>query len=673
MKPFVPLAPFLALAAVAAQASPPSPHLEFALTPEQITAQCEAAVARAGKRLDDLASMSDGERSFTNTVVAFDYIQSDLETETSSETFLKYVSPDKAVRDAGHECETQVEKYNVDIYTRPDLYQAIRGYAAKGEALSGADAKLLERTIEDFRRNGLDLPPLDRARYKLLKTHLVEMESTFSKNLNEVDDLLVVSRKELEGLPQDYIDRLERTEDGAFKVTLNYPDYFPFMRNARDEDARRRLDSLMKNRAYPDNVALLEEILDLRLRLAKMLGYTSHAQYVLVQRMAKDPQTVNAFLERMHDRLTQKAQPELARMADLKLKDDPQSKGIRSWDYFYYHNQLKKTLYAVDDEEVKAYFPLDKVTAGMFELYQHLLGVIFDEVVPAEAWHADVRQFEVRDAQSKALIGHFYMDLFPREGKYKHAAAFTLVGGRAEPGGAYRHPVAAIVANFNPPGKDLPSLLKHGEVETYFHEFGHIMHQVLTQASYPRFAGTRVARDFVEAPSQMLENWVWEKDILRRISGHYRTGEPLPEDVLKRMVEAKNLDSGMRYLRQVFYATVDQTYHDSKLDTDTSDTYRRLYNAITLAPLAPDTHPEASFGHLMGYAASYYGYMWSEVFAADMFSVFEKRGILDSDLGRRYRETILEPGGGRDEAELVRTFLGREPSEDAFLHSIGLE
>jgi len=673
MSPYVLLAPFLVLTAAAAQAAPPSPHLEFALTPEQITAQCEAAVSRAGKRLDELASMRDGERTFANTVVAFDFIQSDFETESSSETFLKYVSPDKAVRDAAHECEKQIEKFNVDIYTRPDLYQAIQGYAAKGEALSGADAKLLERTVEDFRRNGLDLSVLDRARFKLLKTHLVEMESTFSKNLNEVDDVLVVSRKELDGLPQDFIDRLERTDDGAYKVTLNYPDYFPFMSNARSEDARRRLDALMKNRAYPDNVALLEEILDLRLRLATMLGYTSYAKYVLVQRMAKNPQTVSAFLERMHARLKQKAQPELARMDALKLKDDPGSSGVRSWDYFYYHNQLKKSLYAVDDEEVKAYFPLDKVTAGMFDLYQHLLGVTFEEVVPAEAWYSDVRQFAVRDARSKALIGHFYMDLFPREGKYKHAAAFTLVGGRAEPGGAYRHPVAAIVANFNPPGKDQPSLLKHGEVETYFHEFGHIMHQVLTHASYPRFAGTRVARDFVEAPSQMLENWVWEKDILRSISGHFRSGEPLPDDVLQHMIDAKNLDSGLRYLRQVFYATIDQTYHDAKLDADTSDTYRLLYDDITLLPLAQDTHPEASFGHLMGYAASYYGYMWSEVFAADMFSVFEKQGILDADLGRRYRETILEPGGGRDEAELVRSFLGREPSEDAFLRSIGLE
>jgi thimet oligopeptidase len=672
MNRFVLMAPLLIVIGQAVHAAAPSPHLEFTLRPEQIKEQCEAAVARAGERLDALAAMEHGGRTFANTVVAFDFIQSDLDTDASSEVFLKYVAPEKPVREAAHECETLIDKFGVDIYTREDLYRAIEIYAARGERLEGPDAKLLDRTLQDFRRNGLELAALDRARFKLLKKQLVEMESAFGKNLNDVDDFLVVTRSELEGLPEDYIDRLERSGDGAYKVTLNYPDYFPFMSNARDGDARRRLDALMKDRAYPDNVALLEEVLKLRLRLAQMLGYASHAEYVLAQRMAKDPQTARAFLERMRDRLMEKARPELARMTALKQQDDPESKGVMSWDYFYYHNQLKKSLYSVDDEELKAYFPLDKVTAGMFDLYQRLLGVTFKEVVPAEAWHPDVRRFEVRDAASGGMIGHFYMDLFPREGKYKHAAAFTLIGGREEPGG-YRRPVASIVANFNPPGKDRPSLLKHGEVETYFHEFGHIMHQVLTRAAHPRFAGTRVARDFVEAPSQMLENWIWEKDILRSISGHYETGAPLPDALLERMIEAKNLDSGLRYLRQVFYATIDQAYHDPKLEADTSAAYRRLYDSITLTPLSADTHPEASFGHLMGYAASYYGYMWSEVFAADMYSVFEKHGILDAELGRRYREVILEPGGGHDEADLVRAFLGREPGEEAFLRSIGLQ
>lgn len=660
-----------ALVSLQAFAAPPSPHLDFSLTPGQVEARCEAAEARALASLDELAALPEEKRSF-EAFVRFDFIQSDLESETASPTFLKYVSADKAVRDAGHACETRIEKLLVDVYAREDLYRTLKDSAARAAAdLTGADKLLAEKTLQDFRRNGLDLPPLERARYKLLKKRLVDMELTFGKNLNEVADSLAFAREELEGLPEDYIGRLERLPDGRYKVTLDYPDYFPFMSNAKSEDARRRLDALMKNRAYPENVALLEEILPLRLRLARMLGYPTHAHYVLEERMAKSPEEVSRFLKRMRRRLARKAKPELKEMLALKRRDDPGAKGFFSWDYFFYDNLLKRTRYEVDDEKVKEYFPMEKVTEGMLDLYQRLLGVRFRRVEPAEAWHDDVARYEAADAGSGEVYGHFYMDLHPREGKYKHAAAFTLIGGRREADGSYRAPVSAMVANFNKPGADRPSLLKHDEVETYFHEFGHIMHQVLTRADHPRFAGTRVARDFVEAPSQMLENWVWKKEVLKSLSGHYRTGETLPEELLQRMIEAKNLNSGLRYLRQSAYAAVDQAYHQARRE-DTTETYRKLYDEITLIPLAPGTHPQASFGHLMGYAASYYGYMWSEVFSADMFSRFEKEGVLDPALGRRYREVILEPGGGEEAGELLRRFLGRAPDETAFLKSIGL-
>jgi len=652
---------------------PQARALDFGLDAQAIEKVCAGAFKHTSARLDALAAIPAGERTFGNTVREFDFIQSDLETGLAAAVFLKYVSPDAAVRKAAHECDTALRKFDVDVYTRADLYAAMSQFAnGAGKALSGVDARLQARTLEEFERNGLALDPYDRARFRLLKERLVEMESTFSKNLNEVRDFLPVARAELAGLPDGYVERLARLADGRFKVTLDNPDFFPFMENAVDRGARERLDRLRGERATPDNVALLEEILSTRQRLAHMLGFATPGAMVLKQRMAATPRTVAEFLERMRSRLTPGAKDEAAVLQAMLAKDAGPDARLSSWDLMYYHNQLKKQRFAVDDEKVREYFPFDKVTGAMFDLYQTLLGVRFEEVRPARAWYADVRHFTVSDAADGRRIGEFYLDLHPRDGKFKHAAAFNLVSGRLETDGSYRQPVSAMVANFSAGTKDAPALLKHSEVRTYFHEFGHIMHQLLTRAAYPRFAGTRVLRDFVEAPSQIFEFWIWRPEVLRRISAHYRTGAPLPEDLLEGMIKARNLDAGLYNLRQIAYASVDQAYHDQPVG-DTTRTYRELFDAITLTALPAGVHPQASFGHLMGYAASYYGYMWSRVYAADMFSVFEAAGVYNAEAGSRYRKVILEPGGTRDESGMVREFLGREPDEHAFLRSIGLE
>ncbi|MDE2293323.1 MAG: hypothetical protein KGL53_14675, partial [Elusimicrobia bacterium] len=300
-----------------------------------------------------------------------------------------------------------------------------------------------------------------------------------------------------------------------------------------------------------------------------------------------------------------------------------------------------------------------------------LLGVRFARVEDP-AWHPEVRAFDCADAASGAPLGRFYLDLFPRDGKFKHAAVFPLLRGRRPPGGAARLASAAMLVNFEPPAAGKPSLLRHSEVETFFHEFGHVMHNLLTESPYHRFAGTRVARDFVEAPSQIMENWAWDRDVLRGLSGHWRTAKPLPEDLAARLLEAKHLDSGVFALRQLAFAWIDQALHGPEA-VDPGGTYRRLYEEVAGVAQPEGLSPEASFGHLMSYAASYYGYLWSDVYAADMFSVFKASGDIRSpELGARYRRQVLAPGGSRDEAGLVRDFLGREPSEDAFLAGLGL-
>jgi len=327
--------------------------------------------------------------------------------------------------------------------------------------------------------------------------------------------------------------------------------------------------------------------------------------------------------------------------------------------------------YEVDQFAVAEYFPLDATLDGMFALYQRLVGVRFHEVAEPRAWHPDVRLFNVADAERGEHLGAFYLDLHPRPDKYGHAAAFTLRPGRLGPDGAYETGVSAMVANFTKPTPDSPSLLRHSEVNTLFHEFGHILHQVLTRSPYARFAGTSVQRDFVEAPSQMLEHWAWDADVLAGFTRHVATGEPLPPDLLHRMIAAKNVASGLHYLRQLYFARLDLAYHGEGRRKDT-DAIAEVFHAITGFPFTPGTHFQAGFGHLFGYDAGYYGYLWSQVYGDDMAARFAEDPAGDEAVGRHYRRTILETGGTVDGAALLQAFLGRAPSMDPFLREIGL-
>lgn len=669
---------FLPLAASAASFSP-SPWLNYDISAGALTKHCAAAINRTEAGLKALAAMPAASRDFNNTPRALEQILWGLSDETGSDSFLKEVSVSSAVRQASSDCKTRLEKFNVDVFTREDIYAAIKSYAEKNEPLAGEDKKLLDKELLDFRRNGLRVPTEKRAEIKKLNQQIVELEEKFKQNLGESKDFLLATREELEGLPEDYINGLEK-EDGRFRVSVDYPDFFPFMNNAKNPGARRRLEALFNNRAEKDNLPLLLETLRLRREAARLLGYKSFAEFALEEHVAKTPQAVQVFLDNLIKKLKPLAQKELETLRELKKQElGEKSDGIiHAWDWRYYDNQLVKTRYRVDKEQIKEYFPLEVVVDGMFAVYQKLLGLKFRELPAAAAWHPDVRFYEITDAAGKELIAYFYMDLFPREGKFKHAAAFDLIKGRRLADGSYQKPVCAIVANFNKPAPGRPSLLRHGEhedVEVLFHEFGHIMHQTLTKATYGRFSGYSVAEDFAEAPSQMFENWVWNPEIIGMLSGHYKDhSKKLPPELLEKLIAAQKVDVGLKYLRQFFFASVDMAYHSPSKIKDTTALWAKLRQKISLIPTSPNTHPETSFDHIMSeYAAGYYGYLWSKVYAEDMYGRFESEGLLNAVLGRRYRETILEPGSGREELDLLRDFLGREPNDQAFLKSIGLQ
>lgn len=677
MRRFFLLAALFCPAAAAAAGFVPHPALNWDAAPQEIADGCQSAKARAEMDLTAIVRLPASARTFDNTVAGLDRALADLKDRAASAVFLKYVSVSSAARDAANDCETSLGQFQVDVFTREDLYAALGAYAAKKEALAKEDKRLLEKTLLAFERNGLGLPLEKREALKSIRKRLVQLEADFGKNLNEVTDAALFTREELEGLPEDFIARLS-TEGARYKVTVKYPDYFPVMDNARRPQTRRRMEALFNNRAAKANLPILKEAIRLRAEAAQLLGHKNHAEFVLTERMAKNPETVWVFLRRLERRLKPLGKKELAELLALKEKEEgSEDRVLRAWDWRYYDNQLVKARYQVDHQAIKDYFPLERVTEGMFGVYQRLFGVKFTERKDAALWHPDVRLYEIADAAGGEPFAYFYMDLFPRDGKYGHAAAFDLVLGRALPDGSYQKPVAALVANFEKPAAGRPSLLRHGprgEIETYFHEFGHIMHQTLTRARHARFSGANTAWDFVEAPSQMLENWIWDPALAAELSGHYQDpAKKIPAELFARVRAARRVNEGLKSLRQIFFGAIDMTYHTQDAVEDTTAEYRRLMERVSLIPMSPGTHPEASFGHLFGYDAGYYSYMWSKVYAEDMFSRFEAEGLLNTALGRRYRQEILEKGGGRDELDSVRAFLGRDPSEDAFLKSLGLD
>ena len=406
--------------------------------------------------------------------------------------------------------------------------------------------------------------------------------------------------------------------------------------------------------------------------MAELLGHNTYSEYQLQSRMAKTPETVWEFENGLKTALREKAQKDYDELLEIKKTRVPGADKINGWERSYYADKLMKEKYQLDSDKVKEYFELDDVLAGLFSITQTLFDVEYREVENPSVWHEDVRMFEV--IQDGKIKGRFYLDLFPRDNKYGHAACFGILNGKMTPMG-YKIPTASLVCNFPKPTEDKPSLMPHSQVRTFFHEFGHVLHQMMTTADLYSQSGTNVSRDFVEAPSQIFENWTWNYEALKMFARHYETGEVLPKDLFDKMLAAKNVGSGMSASGQVFLGTFDLTLHD-KYDPDgqktTTDVLKEVQKEVSLIDYVEGTHFHTAFGHLTGYASSYYGYLWSKVYAQDMFSVFEENGIMDTETGIRYRDIILASGSSKDELELVKEFLGREPNNEAFLKELGL-
>jgi len=567
-----------------------------------------------------------------------------------------------------------------------EKYKALR-VAPEFAALTPAQRKIVDNEIRDFRLSGAELPPERKQRFADISEELARLATRFSENLLDATNafgLYLANRDDLAGIPQDVIEAAHAAADkdgkSGWKFTLQAPSYVPFMQYAARRELREGMYRAYVTRASElgdpklDNTALIARILALRHEAARLLGYANHAEVSLVPKMAQTPRLVLDFLEDLASKALPYARKDYAELAQFAAAELGLAQ-LEAWDLAYASEKLRAARYAFSDQEVKQYFPEGKVIEGMFRVVETIFGVNI-EPDQAETWHPSVRFFRISDAQG-STVGQFYLDPYARDTKRGGAWMDEAISRRVS-GGSVQTPVAYLTCNFSAPLGDKPALFTHDEVLTLFHEFGHGLHHLLTRVDYVGVSGIHgVEWDAVELPSQFMENFCWEWDVLEHMTAHVDSGAPLPRALYDKMLAAKNFQSGMQTVRQLEFALFDMHLHYD-FDADAGKTPQQLLDEIRsrVAVVLPPAYNrfQNSFSHIFagGYGAGYYSYKWAEVLSADAYSLFEENGVLDESSGRRFREEILAVGGSRPALESFKAFRGREPSVDALLRHSGM-
>jgi thimet oligopeptidase len=652
----------------------------FPTTAQEIDHRVANALSDAQKSIDAIIAVAPEQRSYANTVKALDAVgaMSDLAITAPAVEVLEMVSPDKVIRDAAHAALLKIQNFVVDaISNNVQLYRALKEYAQGNgitEELSADQKYYLDKVMEDFKQGGLDLPEDQLAQAKNLKKELAALELSFGANIAQDNRTMKVTREGLQGLESDFIANLKKNDDGTYVLGVDYPTYFAVMENCSVEQTRKDLMHMFENRAYPINDAILQEIIAKRDQLAKKIGFASYADLDLNDQMVQSPTRAKQFINDLLAKAQKKERQEFEQIAaDLPAGVVLTADGkIKPWDMMYAKNQYKKKHYDVDEQKIAEYFPMEKTVAGLLDIYQKFFSVKFKELKVSSAWHEDVNMLEVHDAATDALLGYFLLDLYPRDNKYSHACQVTILPATYLDDAAIPA-IALVIANFPKSTNTKPSLLKRKDVVTFFHEFGHALHTLFGRTQIASLSGTSVKRDFVEMPSQMLEEWLTDADMLKLVSSHYQTNEPLSDDLIKRILDLKNFSSGAFVSGQLMYALLSLELFGDGQSKDVHALYKKLYEACKkYVAYTPDDHMYVAFGHLTGYGAKYYGYMWSKVFALDLFYEIKKHGLLNPAIGAKYIADVIGKGGSEDPNILLKNFLGREPNQEAFLKDLGL-
>jgi oligopeptidase A len=671
-------------------------HLGFELPFDRIRAgHVEPAIAAlledAKKKLEAIEN-EPAPRTYENTLGALDVATERLEVAMTVVGHLESVANTPKLRAAHNAVRPEVNAFFASIPLRPKLWAALSAYAETedGKSLVGARQRFLKKTLDDFRRHGAELPEAGKARLEAISRELAELTSRFAQNVLDATaewDLVATDPKDLDGLPESAIlaakDSAAKKGKAGHRFTLQAPSYIPLVTYLNDrklrEVAYRAYNSRAASGRY-DNGPLMLRILELRREQAKLLGYPTFANLVLEDRMAKNGEKARAFVLDLTERTRsafERETAELVRFRDRAAGGGAVASRLESWDVAYYAEKQRKALYDFDEEELRPYFPLERVVLGLFETARRLYGVRVEPNPELPTWHPDVRAYDLRDADG-AFLASFYADFFPREEKRGGAWMNGLITGVARDGARSPH-LGLICANVTPPIGNRPALLTHQEVTTLFHEFGHLMHHCLSRVEVRSLAGTNVAWDFVELPSQIMENWCWERAALDTFARHVDTGAPIPDALFEKMQRARTYREASAMMRQLGFAAVDLALHvdyDEARDGDVIAYARRIMQPYAAAPFADDYAMIAAFTHLfasaVGYAAGYYSYKWAEVLDADAFTRFKEGGVFNRDVGAEFRRKILERGDSEDPMALYESFMGREPSLDALLERAGL-
>lgn len=631
-------------------------------------------IIKAGEsKLDEIDDISKTENlTYNNTFKKLDEIDNYAETMVSILSLVKDLYTQKDMRDTAEAGIITISNKSLNkILSNKTLYKKLKEYVENcmaKESLTDEQRYYIKKTMKDLKKEGLELPDEKLKELIQVKKNLIDLCIKFESNISEDDSNIIVTLDELAGVPQNILSSLSKTDDGKFIVKTDYPTMFSIFSYCTVENTRKRAFLLFNNKAYLKNEPVLNAIIENRDKMAKMLGYKSFSDFDIDGAMANDIETVEKFLNELSKKTVSKGAQEIKKFLEHykgneKLVDD--SGLINAWNIAYIKDNYKKEALNLDDKLVSEYFPMENTIDQLLNIYEKFFNLKFKKI-KAQLWHDDVVLIEAY--QNNNLIGYISLDLHPRPKKFTHAACSGIVTRTKD-----QPCFISVMANFPKSTPQSPALLKFNDVVTFFHEFGHAVHNLLSPTDIKTLSGTSVKRDFVEMPSQMLENWMQDPEILKMVSKHYKTGERLPDHIIKTLTEIKKFDAGDFISRQIGFGLISLNFfkegEKKNLNTLSQEISKKTRPYVAEIK---DNHFYSSFGHLCGYGSKYYGYLWSQVFSADVFEKLKEKGLLNPEIGTLYAETVLKPGGTKDPNEILKEFLKREPNQDAFLRSMGL-
>lgn len=614
--------------------------------------QCTADLKQVHNLVQQLEGIQ-GDKTVATVLEPLNDLWMVIDRALNTASLYRNVHPDAAARKTAGQCEQKVEKLVTELGLSRPIHEAVAKVDVSGE--DAVTQRWVVHLLRDFRRAGVDKNEATRSEIRKIKEELVELGQTFSQNIREdLRSIQLDSSEDLAGLPDDYIFAHKPRTDGKIVITTDYPDYVPFMTYAKNDSKRNELYKKFRRRGHPKNLSVLDALLAKRYQLAQLLGYESWAHYVTEDKMIKTADNARRFIAKISALAAPRATRDYNTLLVAWQKQVPGATHVGEWQKAFVEELVKRDRYQVDSQALREYFSYEQVRDGLFALTGKMFGITYRRV-EMPVWHTSVESYEILDGDR--VVGRFHLDMHPRDDKFKHAAAFPIESGVKDK----RLPKATLVCNF------ATGLMEHDQVETFFHEFGHLLHHLLGgNHRWVAVSGFSTEWDFVEAPSQLLQEWAWSYDSLKTFAKNSK-GETIPRDLADRNRVARDFGKGLWVAHQMFYASLSLGYYDrDPTGLDTTAMMRKLQDQYSLFEYVDDTYFQLSFGHLDHYSAIYYTYMWSLVIAKDMFSVFENKGMFSSDVAGRYRQFVLEPGGSKDANEMVRDFLQREYTFDSF-------